>query len=316
MGRNLRETWEQGDKRIGLALGSGGARGWAHLGALQAFDEAGIRPEIVTGTSMGAIVGAAYACGHWRELTEAARNLTLQQVLPYFTDLSLGGSGLISGRKIMNRLRSFIDDIAVENLPMRYAAIATDLSSGSQIGLDKGPLLRAVRASMSIPGIFKPVVIGQRVLVDGALVNPVPVSVAHELGAELVIAVDVNHDPIGSRRRAEQRERQQGNTSTSPSKEGSMRHRLQHRVEQLMSRGDKTRPPGILSIMADSLSIMETRIGEALLKAHPPEILIRPDVAYLGVEEFHRAAEGIAEGYRVAVEALASAGMEWPPHSP
>ncbi len=293
---------------IGLALGGGAARGWAHLGVLRAMDELGVRADVVAGTSIGAIVGAAYACGHWREFVELATTLTRQHMLPFLTDLSFSGSGMLNGDKAIHYLTRFLDDVAIEDLPIPYAAVATDLTNGDEVVLTRGSLLKAVRASMSIPGIFKPVILNDRVLVDGELVNPIPVYVARSLGADFVLAVDINHDPMGSRERAEQRQRDRDEEQTTDGEKRTVLERVQDRLEpslqKLMGRNDAPRAPGMLSVIADSLLIMETRVGDALLAAHPADLLIQPDVAYIQAEEFHRGEEAVMAGYVAAKQAL------------
>src|SRR5262245_14915329 len=182
--------------RIGIALGGGAARGFAHIGVLRVLAQNNIVPDIVVGTSIGAAVGACYAAGHLDAFEDWARHLTSRGVLSYL-DISLGGSGLIGGARLAARLEQTLGDTLIEDLPRRYAAIATELGTGHEIWLTHGRALDAARASYALPGIFTPIRVGGRWLVDGALVNPVPVSAARALGARLVIAVNLNADLLG-----------------------------------------------------------------------------------------------------------------------
>ena len=177
--------------RIGLALGGGAARGLAHIGVLEALTEAGLEPEIVAGTSIGAIAGGFYAAGRLDELHSLARGLTLRQILRYL-DVNLAGSSLMTGKRLEKTLASHIGDLHIEDMPKKFVAVATELGSGQEVWLTKGSLAAALRASYALPGILKPIRIGGRWLMDGALVNPVPVSAARAQGAQLVIAVTLH----------------------------------------------------------------------------------------------------------------------------
>ncbi len=179
-----------GDK-IGLALGAGSARGWAHIGVLRALAEAGIHPDIIAGTSVGAVVGGCYVAGEIDALEQFARGLTRRKVLG-FLDFNLSGSGLIHGQRLRDVLEARLKAITIESLARRFVAVATEIGSGHEVWLSRGHLGDAIRASYAMPGIFKPVAIDGRWLFDGALVNPVPVSVCRALGARYVIAVNVN----------------------------------------------------------------------------------------------------------------------------
>src|SRR6187200_90612 len=181
---------------IGLALGGGAARGFAHIGVIRALEAHGIVPDVIVGTSIGAVVGGCYAAKEMDNLDRWARTLTVRGVLGYL-DISLSGSGLIGGGHLAAQLETGLKESRVEDLPIRFAAIATEFNTGHEIWLTRGRLSDALRASYSLPGIFPPVRIGGRWLVDGALVNPVPVSAARALGARVVIAVNLNADQFG-----------------------------------------------------------------------------------------------------------------------
>src|SRR5581483_4307753 len=181
---------------IGLALGGGAARGFAHIGVMRTLLANGIVPDVIVGTSIGAVVGGCYAAQNLDELEAWARSLTVRGVLGYL-DISLSGSGLIRGQHLAARLESTLTDRKIDDLPIRFAAIATEFNTGHEIWLTRGRLAEALRASYALPGIFPPVLIGGRWLVDGALVNPVPVSAARALGARVVIAVNLEADRFG-----------------------------------------------------------------------------------------------------------------------
>jgi NTE family protein len=167
---------------VGLVLGSGAARGFAHIGVIHALLEHGIKPDIVVGTSIGALVGGCYANDKLDELESWARALTLRRILSYL-DVRIGGSGLIGGSRLARRLADAMGSTAIEDLPLRFAAIATEVGTGHEIWLTRGSLSLAMRASYALPGIFPPVKLGGRWLMDGALVNPVPVTAARALRA-------------------------------------------------------------------------------------------------------------------------------------
>src|ERR1043166_8571961 len=181
---------------IGLALGGGGARGFAHIGVIRTLIRHGIEPDVIVGTSIGAIIGGCHALGRLEIIEEWARGLTRRGILGYL-DISLNGGGLISGGRLAARLEEKLGDTAIEALPIRFATIATEVGTGHEIWLTRGRMVDAMRASYALPGIFPPVFLDGRWLVDGALVNPVPVSAARVLGARLVIAVNLSSNVFG-----------------------------------------------------------------------------------------------------------------------
>ena len=185
-------------KKIGLALGSGSARGWAHIGVIRALAEAGIRIDCVAGTSIGALVAAVYASGNIDSLEEVVLQIDWKQIA-YSLDVVFPKSGLIDGKKVAAFIRSQVKQINIEDLPLPFRAVSTDLATGSEVVIKQGDIIEAVRASISVPGIFTPVKKGGTILVDGGLVNPVPVSVVREMGADFVIAVDLNHDIVAKK---------------------------------------------------------------------------------------------------------------------
>jgi NTE family protein len=266
--------------RIGLALGSGAARGWAHVGVIRALEEAGLAPEVVCGSSSGALVGGLYAAGRLDALEAFGRRLDWRGVMGYF-DLSLRG-GLIKARKLVDVLTAEIPDCTLEALDRRFAAVATDLLTGHEVWLREGSLFDALRASIALPGLVTPVWIQGRWLVDGGLVNPVPVSVCRALGADSVIAVDLNTTLLG-------RHLDPGKPSSAEA------------------------PPSLYDVIANSISIMQVRITRSRMAGDPAELLVTPRLGNFALLDFARAAEAIEEGRRAVAVALAGAA---PPSGP
>ncbi len=181
--------------KIGIALGAGVARGWTHIGVLRALSRAGIEPDIVSGTSIGALVGGCLVAGKLDPLEEFARSLTRRRMLSLL-DLRFRSSGLIGDAKLADLMREHLGDLRIEDLPRTFVGVATELTTGHELWLHQGNLIKAIRASYALPGVFAPVAMEGRWLIDGALVNPVPVSVARALGARVLIAVNLNNDPF------------------------------------------------------------------------------------------------------------------------
>ncbi len=289
--------------RIGIALGGGAARGWAHIGVLRALVQAGIVPDVIVGTSIGAVVGGCFAADRLDELEGFARDLTRRKVFG-FLDFNLSGSALISGQRLVGRLDRHLGGIAIENLPRRFVAVATEIGSGHEVWLSRGRLTDAMQASYAIPGIFKPMRIGGRWLFDGALVNPVPVSVCRALGARYVIAVNLNAD-LGGRSAVIadpdfDAPGETGADATSPVEEPQGARRLIR--SQLL--GDVGSGPGISSVMVDAFNIVQDRIARSRLAGDPPDAMISPRLAGLGMFEFHRAHEMIERGMTAALREI------------
>ena len=302
--------------KIGLALGGGSARGWAHIGVIRALAETGITVHCVAGTSIGSIVGAAFALGKIDALEELARRIDWKQIVS-FLDVVYPRSGLIDGEKVTDFFRSHIEDVKIEDIPIPYCAIATDLATGRECAIKQGDLISAIRASISIPGIFTPARKGESFLVDGGLVNPVPVSAARNLGADYVIAVDLNHDHF------DYRETELPSPADSSPGEPADQNRL-HRWKLLQELNERltefTSPPlkqvrhwfskdptpNIFDVLTASINIMEAQITTVRLAEDPPEMLIQPKLGHIRFMDFHKAEETIAEGYREAIGELRS----------
>jgi len=289
-----------GKIKIGLALGGGAARGWAHIGVLRALNAAGIRPDIIAGTSIGAVVGACEIAGQLDALEEFARELTRRRVLGYL-DFNLSGTGLITGHRLGERLRKQLGDMTFEDMPRRLTAVATEIGTGHEVWLSRGNVVDAVRASYALPGVFRPVKVEGRWLFDGALVNPIPVSVCRALGARYVIAVNLNID-ISNRGTisyinpmpGSDQELEEAPPVTAQNGKG-VRQLLQR---QLLGRGDDV--PGISTVMVDAFNIVQDRIARSRLAGDPPDSMISPRLHGFGLFDFHRADELIARGETAA----------------
>jgi NTE family protein len=292
--------------RIGLALGGGGARGFAHIGVIRTLAAHGIKPDVIVGTSIGAAVGGCHAAGRLDTFEKWGRGLTRRGLLSYL-DISLSGSGLIGGGRLSARLEEALDDMRIENLPVRFAAITTEVGTGHEIWLTRGRLVDAIRASYALPGIFPPVALDGRWLVDGALVNPVPVSAARVFGSRLVIAVNLNSDILG--RSISMAGEHLGGNGASPDGDTIQKPRglrALFGLERTLKRqffGGSNRP-GIPTVMVDAFNIMQDRITRARLAGDPPDVMISPRLGHIGWFDFHRAEEAYDAGALAAERAL------------
>ena len=305
------------EKRVGVALGSGGARGWAHLGALRAMRECGIAAHCVAGTSMGSLGGAALAGGSVTTLERIALELDWKQVLYFFLEFNLPRNGLIDGERIVTFVREQIVGKNIEDLPVPYHAVAADVLTGEEVVLDRGDVVDAVRASISIPGMFTPVQRDNHLLVDGGVVNPVPVTAVAKMGAEVTIAVNISNR-FATEVPAPLPEREARET---PAPQPEPRSRWEEIVSGINDKirlhdfgglqavkhwVSKPALPNVFDILGDSFRIMETQLAATQLANNPPDILIEPRLAGVGFMEFHRAAEIIESGYVAARDAFAA----------
>jgi NTE family protein len=298
---------------IGLALGGGAARGFAHIGIVRTLIAHGIIPDVVVGTSIGAVIGGAYATGQLDTLEEWARSLQPRNILGYL-DIRLNGSGLIGGDKLAAQLEAAIGQTLIEDLPLKFASVATEVRTGHEIWLTHGRIVDAMRASYALPGIFAPVLVGDRWLVDGALVNPVPVSAARALGAEIVIAANLSSDVFthsttiyshGPSAEVTVAVEPEAAIAPAPPKRGFGRLFSAERTMKREFFGSGGRP-GISTVMVDAFNIMQDRITRARLAGDPPDMLITPRVGQIGWFDFHRADDLIGFGTRAAERAIDS----------
>jgi NTE family protein len=290
---------------IGIALSGGAARGFAHIGVLQTLVAHGLKPEIVTGTSMGAVIGGCYAAGQLEATGEWARSLTRRRMLGYL-DVSLAGSGLINGSRLARQLEQTIGKIKIESLDVHFAAIATEIETGHEVWLTRGRLLEALRASYALPGVFAPVRIGGRWLLDGALVNPVPVSAARALDARLVIGVNTNADLLGRGTIIQSHGFEDDDDSPPAATAGEGGWRERRRAEKLLRRKlfGRAGRPGLPTVMIEAYNAMQDRITRARLAGDPADIMIGPRLGDIGMFDFHRAEEAIRIGAQAAERSL------------
>ena len=285
-----------GDYKIGLALGAGSARGWAHIGVLRALHAAGIHPDIVAGTSVGALVGGCFVAGELDALEAFARELTRRKVLG-FLDFNFSGSGLIQGQRLRDALEARLKTMTIESLPKRFVAVAAEIGSGHEVWLSRGHLADAIRASYAMPGIFRPVRLEGRWLFDGALVNPIPVSICRALGARYVIAVNVNSD-AGYGTVVRDLEALPVAALPPPEDQGILA-RNGRAVKKLLQRqffGRTDNSPGISRVMVEAFNIVQDRISRSRLAGDPPDMIIQPRMPDCGLFDFHRAEEFIQAG--------------------
>ena len=290
--------------KIGLALGSGSARGWSHIGIIEALAELDIHPEIVCGTSIGSIVGAAYATGNLGRLKQRVCALTKLNTASYF-NFSMSIDGFVNKEK----LRAFFADcvtppgMLIEDLPVRYASVATEVSTGREYWLKKGPLEEAIWSSISLPGLFPPVFYHDRWLFDGGLVNPVPISVCRALGADIVLAVNLNGELIGRHSaKKKPKENKEG--------EGDFVERIAMTIRQygttLFGENESPahHPPSVFGTIASAVDIVQDRITRSRMAGDPPDIFLTLRLAHVGLLEFYKAEEVINEGRACVSRAL------------
>ena len=279
---------------LGLALGSGSARGWAHIGVIRALADEGIVPDAVCGCSIGAFIGAVYADREVDRLETWVSSLTWQDVLSLL-DVSLKG-GLFKGQKLIQFFERHFVDRDFADLPIPFACVATDLESGREIWLREGSVAHAVRASIALPGLFTPVAHDNGFLVDGGLVNPVPVSLCRAMGMDVVIAVELGSDMVG---RSVRRPAPEQTSET----EASWRRRVLNRFGMASEPGTPdagSQSPSLITVLATSINVMQVRIARSRLAGEPADVLITPRLGQLGLLDYHRGAEAIREG-RAAV---------------
>ena len=285
--------------RVALALGAGAARGWALIGVVRELLAQGITPDIVVGTSMGAVVGGCYGAGRLDELERFALSLTRRRVFGLM-DFTVSGMGLISGSRLRTMLTAALGDTQIETMPVRFATVATQVHTGHEVWLSRGNLVEALRASYALPGVFEPVFVDGRWLMDGALVNPVPVSVCRALGADTVIAVNLVAEtlarPDASAAKANTVAAQEVETVGGLFRGRRGRIATNPRPQHLAG-------PSMAKVLVDAFNITQDRIARSRLAGDPPDLTINAKVGRIGLFEFHRAAELIALGREAAQRA-------------
>jgi NTE family protein len=289
------------DLKIGLALGSGSSRGWAHIGIINELAKIGISPDIVCGTSVGAMVGAAYAAGNLKKLEDWASSVTKLDVAR-FLDINTSFTGFVDTERFHHYLNENIasDDDNIEDLPKTYAAIATDLETGKEVWLQNGSVTEAVWCSMALPGLFPAIRHNNRWLVDGGLVNPVPASTCRALGADIVLAVNLNGDIVG--KRFNKSAKQKNSIETVSEKISEL---VKEYTDLALFEPDNIEePPSLLDAIAASVNITQDRITRSRLAGEPPDIIFSPKLSDIGLLELYRAEEAIEEGRRCVERGL------------
>lgn len=299
--------------RIGIALGSGSSRGWAHIGVLRALAEHGIHPEIVCGCSVGAVVGAAYAAQRLDVLETGVLAFNRLELMRFF-ELNPSLNGFVNRDKLQQFFHTNVCDAtqSIEQLSCKFASVATDLETGREIWFTQGAVLEAVFASIALPGLFTPYRYGKQWLVDGGLVNPVPVSMCRALGADVIIAVNLNGNIARRYANHIQKAKPEKPADVTLSKTSdaeaaksetfvdtlttSLREYSAALFPDTNSKPKET-APSLMDALAASINIMQDKITRSRMVGDPPEILLTPSLEHIGLLEFHRAAEAIAEGY-------------------
>ncbi|MGE4373612.1 MAG: patatin-like phospholipase family protein [Xanthobacter sp.] len=294
---------------IGLALGGGAARGLAHLGILHVLEREGLLPHLVAGTSIGAVVGGLWSAGRLRELTEWALQINRRNMLSYL-DFTLDGGGIIAGRRLMERMKQEVGEARLENLPIPFTAVATECGTGREVLLTQGDFVTAIRASYAIPGIFTPADVEGRWLLDGALVNPVPVAPVRAAGADVIIAVDLNADalahsyPMDDPVPAQERPVPVETEDVQGIENIGDLLKPERLRQQFLGPRTRSSQHTLSSVILDAFTITQDRITRARLAQDPPDILLVPRLRDIGLFDFHRAREAMDIGEAAAEEAL------------
>jgi len=278
---------------IGLALGSGSSRGWSHIGIIRALSDLGIEPSIICGTSVGSLVGASYVSNKLEKLEEWVCSLTKFETARFF-EINARLNGFVNTERLHNFLKEYVanDDAIIEEQPKQYASVATDLESGREVWLTKGPMIEAVWSSISLPGLFPAIRNNDKWLVDGGLVNPVPVSVCRALGADIVIAVNLNGDIIGKHFKKPEDTIKKDTRVVSKITDWVM----DYTVSVFSTNKIKYQPPSLFEAIAGSVNITQDRITRSRMAGDPPDILLSPKLSHIGLLEFYRGNEAISEG--------------------
>lgn len=290
-------------RKLGIALGGGSARGWAHIGVLRALAQEDIAPDYVAGCSMGAMVGAAFAAGRIEKLETWALSLDWKRIVKLL-DVGLRG-GLIKGERLVEFFHGQFVECQFSELAVPFATVATDLASGREIWLREGMVSDAVRASCTVPGLFEPVLREGRYLIDGSIVNPVPVSLCRAMGADVVIAVSLSSEVCGRYMR-----QHQGAAAPQDYQQRLISMLLPRHRDDLgaLQAGDAPPQPAMLETLLGAIDIMQARIARSRLAGEPPDVLLTPHLGQMGSYEYHRAAPAIEEGRDAVARLLPTIG--------
>ena len=305
--------------KIGLALGSGAARGLAHIGVLKTLEKHRIPIDVIAGTSMGAFIGGAYASGIKVEtMEEIAINVDWKLTAKMFTP-TISFSGFVEGKRINDFLRNIIGDRNIEDLDIRFACVATDILSGEEVMIEKGSLVEAIRASISIPVIFTPVSMEDRFFVDGGIVNPVPVDLARRIGADLVIAVNVipmnpsllRKQKMKKEKKLKSRKKEINSQRINIALAKYLRNKINSlssvsKISEILKKGEeeKLASPNFINVFLNTINIFEGEIIKLRLEKNPPDFLIEPDTASINPREFYKAREAIKAGEEATIKII------------
>ena len=296
-------------KKVGLALGSGGAKGLSHIGVIKYLEEMGIKIDFITGSSIGALIGGAYASGlSIEEIEDIALETDLASTIKLFSP-GFGKSGLVTGKKVREFLNSMLGNKNIEDMPIPFTAVAADIITGEEIHFNKGNLVEAIRSSISIPIVFQPVIRNNNVLVDGGLVNPVPINVAREMGADYIIAVNI----LSAKNSPDPKSDKKFNNKTDLGKSHKIIPVMERKLENLIidhkwirnfnKNKDKENLPGMKKILNRSVQIAQEKLIKLSIELYKPDVLIEPEVGNVGIFDFYKAKEIIKKGY-IAAEAF------------
>jgi NTE family protein len=280
--------------KIGLALGSGSSRGWSHIGIIRSLAEEGVEPSIICGTSVGSLVGASYVADNIDKLEDWACSLTKFEAAKFF-DINSSLNGFVDIERFHRFLNDYVasDKLLIEDCEKQYAAVATDLDTGTEVWLSEGSIIQAVWASISLPGLFPAIKNNDRWLVDGGLVNPVPVSVCRAMGADIVIAVNLNGDIVGKHRKLAKND-----VKTKNGVAGKITDLVREYSGGIFQNNTDVDDgsPGLFDAIAGSINITQDRITRSRLAGDPPDIMLSPKLSHIGLLETYRAREAISEG--------------------
>ncbi len=288
--------------KVGLALSAGAARGWAQIGVMRELIAHGFAPDIVVGTSIGAVIGGCYCSGRLDHIETFARSLSKRRVFGLM-DFTWSGMGLLAGGRLKHRLDSELGDLTIEDLPIRFASVATEVHTGHEVWLSSGPLVPAMRASYALPGLFEPVNVGGRWLMDGALVNPIPVSVCRALGADVVIAVNLVAETLGRNHGASRPDIEEP-PAAEPAPAPGFLQSWWPGASSSRTTPQAPASPRIAGVLVDAFNITQDRIARSRLAGDPPDVTINVRCGRVGLFDFHRAFELIKLGQEAVTRTL------------
>ncbi len=289
-----------GKKKVGIVLGSGSARGWAHIGVLKALEENKIPIDLITGTSIGALVGAVYASGNIIDFEAFVKNISWKTMISYI-DISIPFNGLLSGKKVFKLFSDYFEEKTFKSLKIPFKCVATNILNGEEVVIDSGKISSAIRSSISIPGIFTPSKHKGNYLVDGGLSNPLPINIIKNMGADLVIAVNLNKY-IGDRKETEKFISKEKKDQRSKKEIFSKLEKKYFKKTSLKDSFSKT--PNIFNVIDNTIHIIEKKVTDTNLLKHKPDFLIEPELGDYKIFDFDRGIESIEEGYAKTIKII------------